>query len=115
MSLSQGSGCLSCQHGHDVGMLLPHLAGAVVQRAEVAGTLPCIRASPQTDATACPSCGRASRRMHSQYERRLADAAIGDRRVLIRLQVRRLRPPAMSRISGRSARVRLPGSGDDAG
>lgn len=71
-------------------MLLPHLAGAVVLEAEVAGTLLCIRASARADAAACPSCGRASRRMHSQYERRLADAAVGGRRVLIRLQVRRL-------------------------
>ena len=38
----------------------------------------------------CPACGRSSRRVHSRYERRLADAAIGGRRVVIRLQVRRL-------------------------
>ena len=90
MSLSQGSRCLSCQHGHDLGVLLPHLAGVVVERIELAGTLLCIRAWARADAAVCPACGGSSRRVHSRYERRLADAAIGGRRVVIRLQVRRL-------------------------
>ena len=33
MSLSQVSRCLSCQHGHALEVLLPHLAGVVVERA----------------------------------------------------------------------------------
>ena len=90
MSLSQGSRCLSCQHGHDLEVLLPHLAGAVVERVELAGTLLCIRACARVDSAVCPACGGSSRRVHSRYERRLADAAIGGRRVVIRLQVRRL-------------------------
>jgi transposase len=90
LSLSQGSRCLSCQHGHDLEVLLPHLAGAFVEAAELAGTLLCIRACARADSAVCPACGRSSRRVHSRYERRLADAAIGGRRVVIRLQVRRL-------------------------
>ena len=90
MSLSQGSRCLSCQHGRDLGVLLPHLAGVVVVRTEVAGSLLRIRACTRAGAAACPACGRSSRRVHSRYERRLADAAIGGRRVIIWLQVRRL-------------------------
>jgi hypothetical protein len=90
LSSSQGSRCLSCQHGHDLEVLLPHLAGAFVEAAELAGTLLCIRASARADSAVCSACGRSSRRVHSRYERRLADAAIGGRRVVVRLQVRRL-------------------------
>jgi hypothetical protein len=71
-------------------VLLPHLAGAVVQETELTGGLLCIRARARADEATCPSCERASRRVHSRYERRLADAPVGGRRVVIRLQVRRL-------------------------
>jgi transposase len=37
----------------------------------------------------CPSCGQVSRRVHSRYERVLADAAVGGRGCRIRLQMRR--------------------------
>jgi len=90
LSLSQDTRCLSCQRGHDLEVLLPHLAGAIVEEAELAGELLCIRARARADDAACPLCGRVSGRVHCRYERRLADAAIGGRRVLIRLQVRRL-------------------------
>ena len=90
MSLSQDSRCLSCQRGHDLEVLLPHLAGAVVEKAGLAGGLLCISACARAGAAMCSSCGQASRRVHSRYERRLADAAIGGRRVVIGLQVRRL-------------------------
>ena len=90
MSLSQGSRCLSCRHGHGLQVLLPHLAGAIVEEAEPAGGLLCIRARARAGEVACPSCGRLSRRVHSRYERRLADGPVGGRRVVIRLQVRRL-------------------------
>ena len=43
MSLSQVSGCLSCQHGISLERLLPHLAGAVVEAAELAGSCACGR------------------------------------------------------------------------
>jgi transposase len=71
-------------------VLLPHLGGVVVERAEITGTLLCIRACTRAGAAACPACGSRSGRVHSRYERRLADAAIGGRRVMIWLQVRRL-------------------------
>ena len=38
---------------------------------------------------ACPGCGVVSRRVHSRYERRLADTASGSQEVLIHLQARR--------------------------
>jgi transposase len=37
----------------------------------------------------CPGCGTASARVHSRYRRRLADAALGGRSVMLRLRVRR--------------------------
>ncbi|MFD9515521.1 transposase family protein, partial [Streptomyces mirabilis] len=39
----------------------------------------------------CPHCGRASRRVHGRYLRRLSDAAISGARVVIELLVRRFR------------------------
>ena len=71
-------------------MLLPHLAEVVVENAEVAGGRLCIWARTRAETAACPWCGRSSARVHSRYERRLADAAVGGRRVVIRLRVRRL-------------------------
>jgi transposase len=40
-------------------------------------------------AACCPGCGDESDRVHSRYERRLADAVVAGRRVEIRLRVRR--------------------------
>jgi transposase len=90
LSLSPCSECLSCQHVHVLGLLLPHLAGVVVENAEVTGARLCIWARPRADSAACPRCGCSSARVHSRYQRRLADAAIAGRPVVIRLQVRRL-------------------------
>jgi transposase len=73
----------------DLGVLLPHLAGVVVEDAEVNRTWLRIQAYPRAGDAVCPRCGRRSERVHSRYVRRLADAAIGGRRVVIRLRVRR--------------------------
>ena len=70
-------------------MLLPHLAGVVVEDAQLTGAGLCIWARARADTAMCPGCGRASARVHSRYQRRLADAAIGGRNVMIRLAVRR--------------------------
>src|SRR5579859_7489413 len=89
MPLSQVSSCLSDQHDHGLGVLLPHLADVVVEKTELAGTRLCIWARPRAGQAACRACGRSSARVHSRYQRRLADAAIGGRPVVIRLAVRR--------------------------
>jgi transposase len=89
VSLSQDDGCLSCQYGLELGILLPHLAGVMVEKTELAAAWLCIWARARAERAACPACGRSSGRVHSRYHRRLADAAIGGRRVLIRLAVRR--------------------------
>jgi hypothetical protein len=74
----------------DLRMLLPHLAAVVVDHVQAGAACLWIWAHPQAEEAACRRCGASSRRVHSRYERRLADAAIGGRRVVIRLQVRRL-------------------------
>jgi transposase len=70
--------------------VLPHLAAVVVERIErsVAGLRLWARARGRR--AACTGCGRSAGRVHSRYERRLADAAIGGASVEIRLRVRRL-------------------------
>ena len=89
MSLSQGDGVLSCSGAVELGILLPHLAGVIVEEVAVAAGLLLVVARSKAATAACPQCGTASARVHSRYERRLADAAIGGRQVEIRLAVRR--------------------------
>ena len=94
MPLSQVSSCLSDPVVTVLGVLLPHLAGAVAEKAELAGARLWIWARARAEQASCPGCGRFSVRVHSRYQRRLADAAIGGRPVLIRLTVRRFFCPA---------------------
>jgi transposase len=69
--------------------VFPHLAGLPVERVFAAGKSVRIRARTAGVAAACPACGVASRRVHSRYERRLADTAVGGQETLIHLRVRR--------------------------
>jgi transposase len=80
---------LSCPGAVELEILLPHLAEVIVEGIAVAAGLVCVWARARADVAACPKCGTASSRVHSRYGRRLADAAIGGRRVMIRLTVRR--------------------------
>jgi transposase len=91
VSLSRAAECLSCQGDAGLGRLLPHLAGVVVQSVAVEGGRVCIRARARAGGAACRRCGVSSRRVHDRYERRLADAPIAGRAVVIRLAVRRFR------------------------
>ncbi len=95
MPLSQVSSCLSDPIITVLGVLLPHLAGTVAEKAELAGARLCIWARARAEQASCPARGRFSVRVHSRYQRRLADAAIGGRPVLIRLTVRRFFCPAL--------------------
>ncbi|GAA1544238.1 hypothetical protein GCM10009730_61730 [Streptomyces albidochromogenes] len=66
--------------------LLPHLAAVVVERVRVTEDKVLVVARTR-DGTAvpCPDCGTPARRVHSRYRRRLADAALGGRPVVIEL------------------------------
>ena len=77
MSLSQGDVCLLCPGAVELGILLPHLAGVIVEEVAVAAGLLLVPATARVTTAACPKCGTVSGRVHSRYERRLADAAIG--------------------------------------
>jgi transposase len=89
VSLSPARSCLSYQDDHVSWLVVPHLALVAVDRAEVHGPRVRIWARPRAGQAACPACGCVSGRVHSRYSRRLADAAIGGRPVVIHLAVRR--------------------------
>jgi transposase len=80
---------LSCRHEVWPVRLLPHLAAVIVEDAVLAGGRVQIRARPGADEAVCPRCAVSSGRVHSRYERRLADAPIGGWPSVIRLEVRR--------------------------
>ena len=69
--------------------MLPHLAGVVVESIESTGPHLWIRAVASSASSSCPRCGNASSRVHSRYERTLADAAIAGRPTSLRVRVRR--------------------------
>ncbi|HET6189028.1 MAG TPA: transposase family protein [Trebonia sp.] len=81
---------MSCPGSVDLGVLLPHLAGVVVEEVAVAAGLLLVLARARAATAACPGCGAVSGRVHSRYSRTLADAAIGGRQVEILLAVRRV-------------------------
>jgi hypothetical protein len=87
--LSQGDASLSCPGSVDLGVLLPHLAGVIVEAVTAAAGLLLVTARARAPEAACPKCGTVSGRVHSRYARTLADAAVGGRPVAIVLAVRR--------------------------
>jgi len=89
VSLSQGDAFLSCPGSVDLGVLLPHLAGVIIEEVTAAAGLLLVMARARTGTAACPTCGTMSGRVHSRYSRTLADAAIGGRQAVILLAVRR--------------------------
>jgi len=70
-------------------ILLPQLAGLSVERVYTAGKSVRIRVRTSGASSRCSACGVVSRRVHSRYERRLADTAANGQETLIHPQVRR--------------------------
>ena len=68
---------------------LPHLAGVHVERVVASGRVVRREATTRVPAAACPVCGHPSSRVHSRYERWLADRGMSGREVNIQLRVRR--------------------------
>jgi len=81
--------CLSCPGPVDLSVLLPHLAGVIIEAVTAAAGLLLVTARARADEAACPGCGTVSALVHSRYARTLADAAAGGRPVAIALTVRR--------------------------
>ena len=61
----------------------------MIEQIDLVGGSVQIWAHPRAMQACCPGCGGESARVHSRYERKLADAAVAGRRVEIRLRVRR--------------------------
>ena len=61
----------------------------VIERVEQTRGSVRVWAHPRAVQAGCPSCGAESGRVHSRYERELADAAVAGQRVELRLRVRR--------------------------
>jgi hypothetical protein len=72
-----------------MGWLLPHLAGVLVDAVEYTLTRLRIMVVPKATAARCSSCSGLSSRVHSHYQRTLADLSIGGRMVEIGLRSRR--------------------------
>jgi transposase len=89
VSLSQGDVCLSCPGSVDLGVLLPHLTGVIVEAVTATAGLLLVTARARAPEADCPKCGTVSRRVHSRYCRTLADATVGGRPAAIVLAVRR--------------------------
>ena len=70
-------------------MLLPHGADVEVEGVSRAGGSVRILARTRSSSARCPGCGAVSFRVHSRYQRRLLDTAIGGCEVVICLAVRR--------------------------
>ncbi|WP_245547357.1 ISL3 family transposase [Nocardia brevicatena] len=73
----------------DVRKLLPHLADLVIEAVDRVGDRVVIRAVVTAPTVRCPGCESVSARVHSRYQRTLADAAIAGRVVTVQLVVRR--------------------------
>jgi transposase len=73
-----------------LGVLLPHLAGLVVEETVIAGGLVCCRVRSGAGGAQCPGCGTWSGRVRDVYRRRLADAGIGGRRLVLLVRTRLL-------------------------
>jgi transposase len=70
-------------------VVFPYLAGVVIERIEQAAAGLLMWASSTASEVACHTCGHPASRVHSHYDRRLADAAIAGQTVVLRLRVRR--------------------------
>lgn len=70
-------------------VLLPHLAALVIDGVGADTDLVQVHAHARSAGACCRRCGGESRRVHSRYQRTLADTVIGVRPVFIRLDVRR--------------------------
>lgn len=69
--------------------MLPYLADVEVEGVSRVGGSVRILARTRCSSAACPGCGAVSGRVHSRYQRRLLDTAIGGCEVAICLAVRR--------------------------
>jgi transposase len=70
-------------------LVFPHLAGLRITDVFTKGSVLRVHAETCSQSARCPDCAAPSRRVHSRYERRLLDAAVGERETVLHLRVRR--------------------------
>ena len=70
-------------------VLLAHLSGVNVVGVRCVDSTISVAAEPKGAAARCPRCQRESSRIHSRYDRRLSDTAIGGHPVVTELRARR--------------------------
>ncbi|AUY53445.1 hypothetical protein C2142_36285 [Streptomyces sp. CB01881] len=58
-------------------VLFPDLDDLEIANIEIGGDTVTVAACACAPEALCPACGARSRRVHSRYERRLADSAVG--------------------------------------
>jgi transposase len=61
----------------------------LIERVEQIRDVVWLWARPRAETAVCAGCGQESARVHSRYERRVADAAVAGQRVMLYLRVRR--------------------------
>ena len=70
-------------------LLLPDLPGFSIEHVTLADGVTVVLAQSQTTRSSCPECGHLSSRVHSRYQRKLADLPWSGRIVRLVVQVRR--------------------------
>ena len=73
----------------DLRVLLSHPSEVDIDSVDATAGGVRIRASPLSSSATCPTCSVSAKRVHSRYERMLADTAIAGRSSYVVLQVRR--------------------------
>src|SRR5262249_12669078 len=79
----------AARDGAELGDLLPHLHGVVVEGIGCTPSAVVIKARCCPATAACPGCGTWSARVHGSYLRQVRDLPVGGRPVLIHLAMRR--------------------------
>src|SRR6266566_3585012 len=71
------------------------LSALVIEDVEDAGDLIVVRARTRDEPAPCPDCGTQTARVHGYYDRTAADVPVDDRRVIVKVRVRRMRCPVL--------------------
>ncbi len=71
--------------------LLPTGAGLVLEQVQLCGEVVHLFVHHEASGASSPSCACWSEAFHSSYQRTIADLPIGDRHVVVHLEVRRFR------------------------
>ncbi len=69
--------------------LLPDLPGFSIEQITLSGGVITVLAQSRTVSASCPTCAQLSSRIHSRYQRKLADLPWSGRTVRLLVQVRR--------------------------